>query len=442
MNSRVIWTEGMFLRPQHYQQFSRFIENYIEDSAAATAPFSWGFASLRLDQKQLGLGKVGIDEVRGVMPDGTPFSMPNDNVPPSSIDIPGDVRGSLVFLCLPLRRRGTALVEGRDDENSLSRLELVEREVDDDSTVGGGSASIQMGELRFRLMLEHEHRDNYTCLGLGRITEVRQDGSVVMDDSYVPPLLQHHASQALRGFVKDLRGRLRHRATALAGRVQESGRGGVSEIAGFLMLQMINRYLPIVEHFDVTATLHPESLFRMSVSLAGELATFTSSDRLAPEFPTYNHADLQQCFDPVYAVLREYLDTTIDENATNIPLQERRFGVRVASINDQTLLDSATFVLAIAADLPADEIRKRLPAQIKIGSVEMIRQLVNRALPGVMIRSMPVAPRQIPYHAGNVYFELDHSSGMWDDVRKARSLALHIAGDYPELKLELWAIRR
>ena len=129
---------------------------------------------------------------------------------------------------------------------------------------------------------------------------------------------------------------------------------------------------------------------------------------------------LQQCFEPVFDALRESLSMVLEQTAVAIPLQERRYGIRVATISDRTLLEHASFVLAVSADMSGDEVRRRLPSQIKIGPVEQIRQLVNVQLPAVMVRALPVAPRQIPYHAGYVYFELDRSGEMWEDHQGLR----------------------
>jgi type VI secretion system protein ImpJ len=66
---------------------------------------------------------------------------------------------------------------------------------------------------------------------------------------------------------------------------------------------------------------------------------------------------------------------------------------------------------------------------------------VNLALPGVALRAVPVAPRQIPYHAGFTYFELEKSGELWGQLERSGGLAMHIAGEFPGLALELWAIR-
>ena len=87
------------------------------------------------------------------------------------------------------------------------------------------------------------------------------------------------------------------------------------------------------------------------------------------------------------------------------------------------------------------ELRSLFPQQAKVGSVEHIRDLVNLQLPGIALLPMPVAPRQIPYHAGSSYFELDRGSDHWKQLANSGGFAFHIAGQFPGLNLAFWAIR-
>jgi type VI secretion system protein ImpJ len=81
------------------------------------------------------------------------------------------------------------------------------------------------------------------------------------------------------------------------------------------------------------------------------------------------------------------------------------------------------------------------PMQSKIGPVEKIKDLVNLQLPGIALRALPVAPRQIPYHTGFAYFGLDQSADLWAQLRGSGGIAVHVSGSFPGLAMELWAVR-
>ncbi len=439
--SRVVWSEGMFLRPQHFQQSERHREFSQHQFALSTEGHFWGFNSLVLDTSALAIGKVAITRAAGVLPDGTAFAFPDPNDPPNAFDISETLKGKRIFLCLPVYRTGSEEVSFDDDARSLARYRVNDEITADQNSVGGEPAPIQKAHLRLRLLPEDEVPEGWMTVGVCLVTERRNDLSVALAEGYIPPLVAAHESQVLAGFLRELSGLLHHRGEALAARLSAPGRGGVSEVADFLMLQLVNRYEPMVTHLSQLRTLHPERLFAALLSLAGDLTTFTRDSRRPSEYPAYNHDDLSGCFTPLMLDLRRSLSMVLEQNAFQIELLERAYGVRVAIIPNPDLIKSATFVLAVAAELPGEQVRKLFPTQVKIGPVEKIRDLVNLHLPGVGLRPLPVAPRQIPYHAGNNYFELDTSSEYWRGLERSGGLAMHIAGDFPGLKLEFWAIR-
>jgi type VI secretion system protein ImpJ len=438
-NNKVIWWQGLFIRPQHFQQHDRYFEGFVEGRCGPLRPFSWGFEELHLDHQLLPIGKVGIRSARGVFPDGTPFDIPNDVNPPTPIDVSTDMNDLLVHLAVPLRRPGSAEVAA--EESSLARHIQHEYSAVDSTVRGSTSAAIQVGRLNTRLLLHTDRREDFATLGAAHIVEARADKNVILDESFIAPALKCQATPRLTGFLNELEGLLHHRAEALAGRVSDSGRGA-AEIADFLLLQSVNSYEPLVSHLAKLPALHPEDLYRLLVSMAGEFATFTTSGKRPPPFPEYRHEALRESFAPVMTSLRESLSMVLEQTAIPIPLVEKRFGIRVATITDRSLLTSSGFVLAVKADVPTEEIRRRFGMQAKMGPVEQIRDMVNLQLAGIPLTPLPVAPRQIPYHAGCVYFELERSGDAWAAIKNSGGFALHVGAEFPGLELEFWAIRR
>jgi hypothetical protein len=107
------------------------------------------------------------------------------------------------------------------------------------------------------------------------------------------------------------------------------------------------------------------------------------------------------------------------------------------------LLDTSELVLAVNGDLPVADMRQRVQQQITIASPEQISQLVNTHLPGIPIRSLPVAPRQVPFHTGFTYFELalERQDEWFAAIKRSGALALHLPGAPHDMDVELWAIR-
>jgi type VI secretion system protein ImpJ len=441
-DNRVIWSEGTFLQPQHLQQHDRYVETYVEHRTRGLRPHAWGFLEMTLDESLLELGKIALRSARGVLPDGTPFDCPACDPLPPPLDVPVALRESLVMLALPVRRPGVDeadLSAGAAD--SLTRYAAGELEVKDSNASFDRTALIQIGRLRLQLLKEADVSAAYAALGVVRVVERQSDNRVMLDRRYVPPMLDVGADPTLASIVRDVHGLLHQRGDALAERVSQPGPGGVAEIADFLWLKTINRYEPLFAHLATTVPLHPERLYSGCLELAGELCTFTQQARRPAPYPIYRHDDLAGSFAPVMADIRRSLSMVLERNAIPIDLETRAYGLRVAVIADTDLRRTARFVLAAKAQLPPERLQISLPTLIKIGPGERIRDLVNLNLPGIVLRNLPMAPRQIPYHAGFLYFELDRGGDLWKQTEQSGTLAMHIAGEFPGLELEFWAVR-
>lgn len=441
-SSKVIWSEGMFLQPQHFQQQDRYVEALIDAKTRVLAPFRWGFASLSIDDAQLAGGKVVLNAAQGVLKDGTPIDIPGTDGAPDPLEVPATAKNVVVMLGLATRRAGAreaSLANPKPGE--LTRYDVREFSAGD-STMPEQEALVQVGEKRLRLMLASDATDAYSCLGLVRILERRADNKVVIDAGYIPPTLSVRDQGMLAGYAREMLALVHQRGEALAARVGQPGPGGIAEIASYLWLQTLNRYEPLLAHLAESPMLHPERLYSALLMLAGDISVFvTESNRRPTAFAPYDHDDLENTYRPLIMDLRRSLALELQTSAIPIELQERRNNFRVALVNDKTLYKDAAFVLAANAQMPVESLRSYFPKQVKFAPVEKIQTIVATNLPGIPIRDLPVAPRQIPFHAGYTYFELDRNSEFWGQLDRSAALAMHVAGDFPGLTLELWAIR-
>ena len=441
-HNKVMWTEGMFLQPQHFQQQDRYVGRQLEGRLSSSLPWPWGFFALQVDDAALLQGRVAVNAARGVLPDGLVFSVPGDDPAPLAFEVPADARDQVLVLAVAMARPGVAESDVEAGETAMPpRYRASNIEVADSHATSLREAPLQIGRLNLRLMLARDANEGYTTIGVARIVERRADGRVTLDSGYVAPMLNASAHPVLDGYLREAHGMLYQRGEALAARMAQPGRSGMGEIADFLLLQVVNRFQPLLAHLQRLPVLHPERLYDLLLGLAGDLSSFREQRRPVA-YPEYRHDDLAGCFRAVMVDLRQSLSMVLEQTAVPIELQERKNGVRVASIPDIEMQRSASFVLAVSAQMPGDALRARFPTQVKIGPVERFRDLVQSQLPGVMLHALPVAPRQIPYHAGFTYFELEtRGSELWKQLESSGGLALHVAGDFPGLSLEFWAIR-
>lgn len=438
--NRVIWREGLFIKPQHFQQQQRHSEYALHARLSALSDYFYGLQSLAINEDYLGFGRIALVGATGILPDGTVFNIPNDDMLPAPLEITdASVANQKVYLALPLSVSGVN--EVNQGGQVATRLQAHRHDVRDLHSEGGDVVSLEVGRVSLRLMLEREDRSAYASLAIARILDKRPDGGLVLDPNFMPCSISVSAIPTLKRFLGESAGLVAERARSLSQRIAAPGQQGVADVAEFMMLQLLNRAQPQLSHLSRLGTLHPERLHEALVQLCGELMTFTDESRLPPEFAAYRHDDQQVSFEPVMLALRQALSTVLSPRAVSIQLRKHQYGVMVAMVNESELMQSADFVLAVRARMPQEQLRKQLLQQTKVASSDKIRELISLQLPGIPLLPLPVAPRQLPYHAGYSYFQLDRQSPAWQMLAVSNTLAFHIAGDFPELDMQLWAIR-
>lgn len=439
--NRVIWNEGLFIKPQHFQQQQRYTEYYIDERLSSVSRYLYGVSEFSLNPEYLSFGRIAIERAVGIMPDGTAFRIPQEDTLPDALEIDdASLANQLVYLAIPLRSESLMEINWPDAQGT-GRYESRRLEVRDVHTEQGDITTIDVSPMCIQLMLDKEDRSAYASMAVGRILEKRPDGSVVMDPDFIPCHLNVVGNLALHRFVNEISGLMRERAKNIAQRISSPSQGGVADVSDFMLLQALNRLQPQIQHLAELRSLHPERLFECLSTIAGELATFTDESRLPPKSISYNHDMPTESFWPLIRNLRQSLSVVLEPRAVAIQLDKRKYGLMVAAIQDPQLMETADFIIAVKARMPMDELRRQFTQQTKVSSVEKIRELISLQLPGIPLVVLPVAPRQLPYHAGYTYYQLDKSSSEWEMLTHSSGFAFHVAAAFEELDLQFWAIR-
>ncbi|MEM9784719.1 MAG: type VI secretion system baseplate subunit TssK, partial [Pseudomonadota bacterium] len=324
--SKVMWREGLFLQPHHFQQQDRYIETLAAGLAGGIAPYAWGVQRLAIDEEMLKLGKIAVSECTGLTPDGAYFRAPAIDDLPEAMDVPDGIQNCTLYLALPTRRPGAVEIDGSGEELA-TRFRAAEVEITDTMGSDRRPVIVAVGKMRLQFALEVDDLADRLTIPIGRIIEKNSDGSVLMDKAFIASCIDARAAPPLHDFLNELAGVLNARLDSLAGRLGEGGGPkAAGEIQDFLYLQLVNRVLPEMRHLLGIENTHPCTLYRAFVGLAGEVATFVDPSRRPPEFAPYRHDDLTTTFQPVMRALRRYLSAETGPRATLIRLDPRKYG--------------------------------------------------------------------------------------------------------------------
>jgi type VI secretion system protein ImpJ len=438
---KVIWTEGMLLKPQHFQQQDSYTDSQSVQRSLMLCRHAWGFTEFLVNKQYLSLGKVVLSKGRGILPDGTLFEI-GHGVDGLSLDIEPGTTGCTVVLALPISQTDSSMARDEANMGLSTRFIAHAVEVRDSNAGQIKETAILCARQDLKVMfMTDSSLAGHVYIPILRIIECTPEKEIIVDKDFMPTFLHLDAAPALSGYLREIIGLVSHRGDQLALRISKAGNTGTAEIADFMLLQCINRMEPIFRHLDNIAQVHPEVFYLYMLSLVGELSSFVESGKRPKDLPAYNHADQHLVFYKIMEQARFALSMVLEQHAVELPMQPRKYGVTVSPIHDRSLLATASFILVVRADMDQEALRTTLPKQLKISSVERIRDLVNLHLPGVKVSPLPVAPRQIPFHAGKSYFRLDLTSEELAQLELSGGFAFYISGSFPGLQLQFWAIK-
>ena len=436
--SKVAWKEGLFMQPQHLQQADRYHEYLLHARTRLITPYPWGLAELSVDRDRIQQGMLALRAVSGIMPDGTPFNAPDIGPLPVPVAVPDDAAGQFVWLTLPDISPNMRDASPYDEEGATTRWGIVTQTVSDTASSLRSEQVLELAVPRLELAIRKTPRPGYQNLRLARIAEVR-DGVVTLDETYPPPALIVGAHPQILGYLTRVIGWLEARLESLARYATDPSAGGGLQASDYLMLMVLNRNIGVLRHMSRTFALHPEALYQVLIALAGELTTFDSSNRHAPDYPAYDHDDPKASFAEIVADIQRLLSRDVGR-AIRLPLKEVRQNSYLAEVRDRNLFREATFVIEVESAKPLTQVQSQFPELCKVGPNTYMAQIVNNNLPGIGLHHLPNPPRQIRVLSSNVYFRLEKNSPLWAEFSTAPAIGMHFAGDWPGLKLDLWAV--
>ena len=442
LSNRVLWKEGLFIRPQHFQQESRFLMSQLKQVIDISA-YHVGLEKIKFDQELLSFGKLGLTECKGVMPDGTLFNLPLTESLPSPINISNNFIGKTIYLCLPIISNGEGEVRYSTtySDSMDSRSEITFTEVKDSHSENGSYAQIELLKNQYFIKSSLDDLSNYLSIPIARIKDIALDHQILLDEEFYPMSLHINAMPIFIKKLSELSDLILSRAQSIVSRISSPEKSGVADINDFLMLLTLNRVSPLIKSIVKLGKSHPLSVYNLLASLRSELTTFVLKERFSETFYDYLHENPATSLEPLFNDIKSYLSIVTNTKVVPLPVVARQYGIYTAQVNDALLYSTAEFIIAVKAHLQPELLKNQFIQQTKISSIEQINQLVHLQLPGVPVSALPVAPRYLPYHSGFMYFQLDKTSPYWENLLTSSGFGFHITGTYPGLEIEFWAIR-
>jgi type VI secretion system protein ImpJ len=444
MSCKVLWGEGLLLRPQHFQRQDQYHEHRLHKSIGAVHPYAWGVERFKIDRDALANNVLRILELSLRYQDGELYDAPDDDALPETVDLSQlapQQQGLTFYAALPALKPFSGNFAQAGEASNASRYVQANQETPDLYTQ---AAPVQLAYLQraVRLVAESEPRDSYTCFPLLRLRRATT-GGFELDGSFVPPSLSVGASPILFLQLRRLLDALQAKVSALYGHQREPSRNVIEfrsgDMSSFWLLHTASSACGALTHYVNHPELHPERLFESLLGLAGALMTFSKSWTLA-DLPAYQHADPGPGFAKLHHIVRDLLDTVISSKYFAILLTEARPSYHHGKLDSGKIDEKTAFYIAVSAEMPALELVEIVPRRFKVGAPDDVEKCVLSALPGVRLQHAPQLPAAVPVRPDTSYFLLEGKGTMYERMLQAQSISIYVPSGVKDLRLELLAV--
>jgi type VI secretion system protein ImpJ len=441
--SKVVWAEGMYLAPHHFQAQNRYFEESAHFATTGLWNDAYGFTDYELGADALRDGTVTLSHACGIFEDGLAFDMPESDPLPASYKFadrfPPTADHLTICLAVPPwypDRRNCNSEESADGNTRYRRV----TEMRHDENTGRDEKPVQLGQKNISLVSDRDSGTNLLNLPLARILR-DNTGQFINDPKFVPPCVRLSASAYLTGMLKRLVETLEEKSSAVATEQQQPQgkfQAGMSarHVSQFWFLHAINSSLTPLRHLPLSKNRHPAELFREMSRLAGALCTF-GLDSHPGSLPVYNHRDPSSCFEAVDEHIRRHLEIMVPSLAVVIPLKSVERYFYEGEIKDQRCLRGARWILGIRSPIGEADLIGKTTQLLKICSAKFVPELVRRALPGLALSHLQVPPAAIAANVETQYFSISRTGPCWEHIMQTHNVGIYVPGELPSPEMDL-----
>ena len=442
--SKVLWGEGMFLRPQHFQQQDQYHEARLRHTAQALHPYLWGVREIAWDFDALKAGKLRLEALSLIFRDGEIVDAPASVPLPLAIDlsrIPASVQEVTWYAALPSLAPGGGNAAAHDEQHSGARYGQSSREMADLYTQAVG-AEVSFLKSAVRLLSDLEPLGAFECVPVIRLRRV-VTGGFEPDATFIPPGLTIASAATLKALLDRLLDALQAKVQSLQGHMREPSRNVIEfrsgDVSSFWLLHTVSTSAAALMHYVRNPDLHPERLFEALLALAGAMMTYSKQYALI-DLPSYQHDDPAPCFTALDNIIRDLLDTVISTKYFSIALSEEKPSYHLGKLDSGKIDQRTTLYLAVSAALPALELVEVVPLRVKVGAPDDVEKCVLSAMPGVKLTHAPQVPAAIPVQPDTYYFALEGKGMLYEQMLKAQSISIYVPAGIRDLRLNLIAV--
>ena len=432
-NPSVLWSEGMFLRPHHFQAADRYLGELTGLHSQLDHPYGYGVFRVTVSEDGIANGILELVGLKARLRDGTIIANEPNDV--QSIDLkvrlPDGATGNLpitVFLALPSASEGRANVS-EDSGDSRARYSALRREVDDHST-GGNRQEVGLMQLNGRIMFTTEDTTGFEIVPIMRLLRTGAEGAKFkVDPNYFPPSITTQSWSELATLIRELRNFMGSRIKTLSVMIQDKGITLSSQVQGDLekifLMHVLNESYGELSCLAFASGVHPLVAYTSLCSIVGRCSIFSPTAAIE-EVPKYDHDDLARIFRWASDLIRKLINSIKDDEYIQRNFIGAGKGMHVSLEPEWFGPEWEWYFGVNPINLGLEECIQLMQSGFdwKLGASDMVEIYMTKSIPALQLRKVPQLPRALSNRNNWLLLRIKLDDEPWRRVQLSQTMAM------------------
>ena len=418
----------------------------------------YGIFDIEFQSEMLTQGKIGINRVSGISPDGTIFKAPDEDFLPEPLEIKAGIQsGAVIVLKIPISVDTVAdlsIQNSLPDTKYIATHSMVSSKTFDDtsssmlgdmednklsSSYSQEKINVIMASLRLSLGVKGSKSSNEMEIPVCRIKSIDLNKNITLDEKFIPTSINIAKLPLIITFLEEMiHATAGHRDTLSETFAGINKASTTIDFETYIALNILKKWNILFSHIKNKSKLHPEYFYEKLLEFQADLLSLDINSN-AYEYIRYDHLNIADSIVSIinrvkllfsHIVAPKYIPAVVYSDG----------GIFVCSFDNVSILQESTIYMAVKGECSLELIQTTFKTQSKVGTNAKIRNLISAQLNGLNIEQLTIVPSILPHLNDYVYFKIDKTDSMWQDFKNENSIAIYITQRIPKPDIKMWAV--
>ena len=440
---KVAWINGMNIDRVHFEQQERYIERNINQKTIDVFENLYGIFDIEFQSEMLTQGKIGINRVSGISPDGTIFKAPDEDFLPEPLEIKAGIQsGAVIVLKIPI---SVDTVADLSIQNSLPDTKYIATHSMVSSKTFDDTSSSMLGDMEDNKLSSSYSQEKINVIMASLRLSLGVKGSKSSNEMEIPVCriksidLNKNITLLIITFLEEMiHATAGHRDTLSETFAGINKASTTIDFETYIALNILKKWNILFSHIKNKSKLHPEYFYEKLLEYQADLLSLDINSN-AYEYIRYDHLNIADSIVSIinrvkllfsHIVAPKYIPAVVYSDG----------GIFVCSFDNVSILQESTIYMAVKGECSLELIQTTFKTQSKVGTNAKIRNLISAQLNGLNIEQLTIVPSILPHLNDYVYFKIDKTDSMWQDFKNENSIAIYITQRIPKPDIKMWAV--